>query len=231
MTQDIWTDRLSEYVDGELVGTERVVLEAHLDGCAECRANVELLRAVQMRARRLADRAPERDLWPAIAAMIGPESPVRPVSPDALPLAPRRRRYAFSIPQLAAAGIVLALLSGGAVRLLDRDAAGPAATGPVAGVVGDSMLVSPAATRADRTYDAAVADLQAVLNAGRSRLDAKTIAVLEANLALIDSAVTQAQRALAADPANTYLNSHLARTMRRKVDLLRQAATLVTAQS
>ena len=227
MTQDTWTDRLSEYVDGELETSERVVLEAHLDGCADCRANVELLRAVQARARRLTDRAPERDLWPAIAAMIGPETPVRPAATQVRPLVPRRR-YAFSVPQLAAAGIVLALLSGGAVRLLDRDAAPVAATAQPGA---DSLVVSAAATRADRTYDAAVADLQAVLDAGRSRLDAKTIAVLEANLALIDSAVSEAQRALTADPANAYLNSHLARTMRRKVDLLRQAATLVTAQS
>ena len=229
MTQDIWMDRLSEYVDGELDSGERVVLEAHLDGCVECQTTVELLRAVQARARRLPDRAPRQDLWPAIAAMIGPETPVRSTAPDIRPLTPRRR-YAFSVPQLAAAGIVLALLSGGAVRLLDRDAA-PAPSGPLARVTSDSTYISPAAMRADETYDAAVADLQAVLDAGRGRLDAKTVAVLEANLAVIDSAVSQAQRALAADPANTYLNSHLARTMRRKVDLLRQAATLVTAKS
>ena len=229
MTQDIWTERLSEYVDDELDTGERVVLEAHLDTCADCRTNVELLRGVKARARRLADRAPEQDLWPAIAAMIGPATPLRTPTPDVRPLVPRRR-YAFSIPQLAAAGIVLALVSGGTVRLLDRDSA-PAPAGSVARLVPDSMTVSPAANRADQAYDAAVADLQAVLDANRGRLDAKTVAVLEANLALIDSAVTQAQRALAADPANTYLNSHLARTMRRKVDLLRQAATLVTAQS
>jgi len=229
MTQDIWTARLSEYVDGELETGERVVLEAHLGSCADCRGNVELLRAVKARARRLADRGPDRDLWPAIAAMIGPETPVRASAPDVRPLVPRRR-YAFSIPQLAAAGIALALVSGGAVRLLDRDAA-PAPAGTVTRIASDTMTISPAANRADRTYDAAVADLRAVLDANRGRLDAKTVAVLEANLAVIDSAVTQAQRALAADPANTYLNSHLARTMRRKVELLRQAATLVTAQS
>ncbi len=35
------------------------------------------------------------------------------------------------------------------------------------------------------------------------------------------------QRALDADSANLYLNTHLAETMRRKLDLLRQAAALV----
>jgi hypothetical protein len=36
---------------------------------------------------------------------------------------------------------------------------------------------------------------------------------------------------VAADSANAYLNSHLAETMRRKLDLLRQAASLVSAAS
>ena len=53
--------------------------------------------------------------------------------------------------------------------------------------------------------------------------------VIQQNLAAIDQAIGQAQRALAADPANLYLNTHLAETMRRKLDLLRQAATLVHA--
>ena len=44
-------------------------------------------------------------------------------------------------------------------------------------------------------------------------------------------AIAQAERALAADSANAYLNSHLADTMRRKLELLRQAAALVSSVS
>ena len=58
-----------------------------------------------------------------------------------------------------------------------------------------------------------------------------TVRVLEQNLAVIDRAIVEAGRALAADPGNAYLNAHFARTMRRKLDLLRQAATLTAAQS
>ena len=43
---DQWTDRLSEYVDGELAAGERTALEAHLATCAECRATLEELRRV-----------------------------------------------------------------------------------------------------------------------------------------------------------------------------------------
>ena len=43
--------------------------------------------------------------------------------------------------------------------------------------------------------------------------------------------IAEARRAVTADSANVYLNTHLAETMRRKVDLLRQAAALVAATS
>ena len=66
-----------------------------------------------------------------------------------------------------------------------------------------------------------------VLAGGRGQLDTSTVRVIEQNLAAIDQAIAQAQRALQADPANLYLNTHLAETMRRKLDLLRHAATLV----
>ena len=76
-----------------------------------------------------------------------------------------------------------------------------------------------------------MAELQQVLAQNRSRLDTTTVRVIEQNLATIDRAIAQAQRAVAADSANIYLNSHLAETMRRKLELLRQVAALVSAVS
>ena len=82
-----------------------------------------------------------------------------------------------------------------------------------------------------QSYAAAVSDLERVLEQNRGRLDTSTVRVLERNLATIDSAIAQAQRALAADSANVYLNSHLAETRQRKLELLRQAAALVSSVS
>ena len=81
---------------------------------------------------------------------------------------------------------------------------------------------------ADAQYDAAVADLEKALNAGRGRLDASTIAIVEHNLQIIDQAINQAREALVGDPANSYLSSHLVETRRRKLDLLRRATALAT---
>jgi hypothetical protein len=93
------------------------------------------------------------------------------------------------------------------------------------------MPVASAGVRGAGSYDAAVADLERILQDGRGRLDSTTVRVLEQNLAVIDAAMAQARRAVAADSANLYLNSHLAETMRRKLVLLRQAASLVATAS
>ena len=51
------------------------------------------------------------------------------------------------------------------------------------------------------------------------------------NLARIDTAIADAERALAADPANVYVSRHLADAEKRKLALLRTAARLVQSQS
>jgi anti-sigma factor RsiW len=224
---DQWTDRLSEYLDGELVEGERIALEAHLQTCGECSAILNDLRRVVRRARTLEERPPSRDLWPAIAGRIG----ARPkAAEEIVDLASRHRgarRWSFSLPQLAAAGIALMAVSGGAVWLLRSPAAPPLAA-PMVTVPSGTPVTNAAMNRnASQSYAAAVADLERVLADGRGQLDSTTVRVIEQNLAAIDRAIAQAQRALDADPANLYLNTHLAETMRRKLDLLRQAAALV----
>ena len=213
---DQWTERLSEYLDDELAEADRAALEEHVLGCADCRRTLAGLHRVVARARSLEDRPPSEDLWSGIADRIG--------------AGPRRRRLTVSVPQLLAAGIALAVASGGTAWLLHPDAAG------LASIQTDSAPPSglPAVavgTTGVRGYDSAVDDLERVLAEGRGRLDTTTVRVLEQNLALIDRAIAQARRAVAADSANVYLNTHLAETMRRKIDLLRQAAALVSAVS
>jgi anti-sigma factor RsiW len=234
---DLWTDRLSEYLDGELAADERAELESHLRHCVACGAVLADLKRIVARAQGLEDRGPERDLWPAIAARIGAGT--------------RRevRRWSFSLPQLAAAGITLMALSGGAAWLLHPAATPlPLASQPVPAVStprqagqpldhlrqGDSQAVLAVLGRPRAVaggYDGAVADLERVLEAGRGRLDTTTVRVIERNLATIDRALAQAQRAVTADSANLYLNSHLAETKRQKLELLRQAAALVSSVS
>ena len=228
MVNDRWTDRLSEYLDGELPEGDRVALEAHLQTCSDCSAVLSQLRRVVRRARSLTAHAPPRDLWPEIASRIGAASAKTRNVADLASRRPVSRRWAFSLPQLAAAGIALMTVSGGAVWLLSssgRSAAAPAIVA-VPSKTGTAITVA-ARPNASQSYAAAVADLERVLAQGRGKLDTATVKVIELNLAAIDRAIAEAQRALEADSANMYLNTHLAETMRRKLDLLRQAAALV----
>jgi len=228
MITDPWTDRLSEYLDGELTEAERTALERHLAACPACSTTLADLSRVVMRARALPAPQPHRELWEGIAERIAPG---RVAAPEPPPQAARpRRRWAFSWPQLAAAAMAIAVGSGGlAWWAAGGTLASPAVTAPPAAAPG---IATPAALGvATPRYDAAVADLERVLAAGRGTLDTSTVRVLEQNLAVIDRAIADAERALAADPGNAYLNAHLARTMRRKLNLLRQAATLAAAQS
>jgi anti-sigma factor RsiW len=230
---DQWTDRLSEYLDGELPPDDRVALEAHLRHCTACGAVLADLKRIVTRARGLEDRLPDRDLWPGIAARIGVGSgEVRAID---LRAERARRRWSFSLPQLVAAGLALMALSGGTVWLLHPPggpavaAREPALTTPVVSVA--NSAASLRARAAGQSYAAAVRDLERVLEQNRGRLDTTTVRVIERNLATIDSAIAQAQRALAADSASVYLNSHLAETRQRKLELLRQAAALVSSVS
>src|SRR2546428_389250 len=69
---DRWTDRLSEYLDGELDAREARDLEAHLAACAACAGTLAALREVAARAAAVGPREPARDLWPGIAARLEP---------------------------------------------------------------------------------------------------------------------------------------------------------------
>jgi Putative zinc-finger len=212
---DEWNDRLSEYIDGELEPSERGALEAHLSGCAECRADVAALRAVVASAGSLTDTPPTSNLWPGIAARIGS----RPAGRTTL----ATRRFAFTLPQLVAASLALIVASGGMVWLARMG--GPTTDFPP--VLGEVRL----ANFGDAAFDEAVADLQQTLDAGRGRLDPETIRVLETNLEAIDRAIAQCREALQADPSSVYLNTYLAETRRRKLELLRRATALVDSRS
>jgi anti-sigma factor ChrR (cupin superfamily) len=219
---DSWTERLSDYLDGELSPGEGAAVAAHLAECAACRATLEDLRQVAAQAGRLGDQPPARDLWPAVRAEILAE---REVSLPAV-------RQRLNVPTLLAAGVALAVIVGSLARLLQLSSQVQPA--PVAYVTPQAPPLVPAPVgmaKAQADYDAAVADLEQVLREGRHRLKPATVRVLEEKLALIDKAIKDARVALAQDSASAYLNNHLMETQLRKLELLRRAASLASTAS
>lgn len=243
-------EQLSEYVDDALSPRERARIEAHLSECPACERLVDDLRAVVTAAQSVEDMPPASDLWPAIAGRLER----RGVGPRVVPIDARRnqRRFSFSVPQLAAASIAIALLSAGAVWMAIRDggsALGPTASAPrseepITGAVEEPISGAgtetapavpvadgrdPGAPVANDEYETAVAELERLLD--EANIDPELRQAIDENLAVIDDAIRQTRRALEEDPDDVYLNTHLASTMQRKIDVLQDAARLARAST
>jgi anti-sigma factor RsiW len=273
---DIWTDRLSDYLDGEMERTERDALEAHLETCAECPAVLAELTKVRARARDRSELPVPEEIWPRLERAIASGGTATPVT--RITRLPARVRSSFSLPEVLAACLVVAIVSGGTVFAVLRHAPARVATQPVRvaqrpersggaeernGAVETTLPgperstpttvverpagrtaveALPAASRSDEAppsmslatetpHEEAISELRRALASNRDKLNPTTIRTLEANLAIIDLAIDQARRALAADSANTYVREHLAETMRRRVELLQRATTLASTSS
>ncbi len=218
-----WTDRLSEYLDGELSPGEDAACAAHLEACEGCREVLRDLQLVVLTARADRDREP-RDGWAGVRAQLAGARTGH---------APPRREIAFSLPQLALAASLLIAVTAAVSHLATGRVAEPApAAEPAIQAMAEPLMppspdVTPA-NFADAQFDQAVDDLERILREQRQTLDPRTVIVIERNLTIIDEAIRQARAALDADPANTYLNSHLAEARRRKLDLLRRATSLTS---
>lgn len=171
------------------------------------------------------DDMPSRDLWPGVAARIREHQPPVVATP----------RFTFTMAQLALAASLLMAVASGLTWMVARPPAvnTVAGNGPVIQAYGlpddqTSGQIVPA-NFADAQFNAAVTDLEQILHDERDRLDPRTVLVIERNLKAIDDAIQEARMALNNDPANPYLNSHLADARRRKLDLLRHATTIASA--
>jgi predicted anti-sigma-YlaC factor YlaD len=229
-TMDPWESRLSEHLDGTLSPEERSLLDAHLVTCGECRATRAELERVVAQARALPGLAPAADLWPGI------EARVAALAQDAAPEirsrrpAAARRGITLSWPQLVAAGLLLVALSGGGAWLAMRAPRFAGKAQPAGFETAGGTNYAAAHQDADPAYAAEVADLEKALSDRRNQLDPATVKTIEANLKIIDLATTQARQALAADPANPYLKEYLSKSMRRKVELLKQATEFASTR-
>lgn len=228
MTDTNWMDRLSEYLDGTLTPEERSACDAWLASSAEGRALLADLRSVVAKAKTLPDAPVPESVWAGVSAAIRtPEAAVIPIE-NARRLADSpSRRWQFTPLQLAAAAAILLAIGLGIGSKIGSGVKTPIAADPAA-TPGLVNVVSRT-PGADAKYDKAIQELQLTLDQNRASLDTATVRVLESSLAKIDLALVEAQRALAQDPNSEYLNDHLSRIKRKKLDLLRQGAALVQA--
>lgn len=231
-------------------GTLPPEVRAHVARCGQCAAEVAALAELRRRARELPTGVkPGRDLWQGIARRIGAvpsgqegqlARPADRAAQSAAPgtVLPLRRpragaaRWREMWGWMAAAAVVLVMITSGATAYLTR---GPvAAAAPIASSAGGGMADRPVGLAAFAAsapeYRSTVEALEAELAARRERLSPETIRIVEQNLAIIDGAIDEARRALAADPTSAELPLLLSGVYRQKVELLREVVAL-TARS
>jgi anti-sigma factor RsiW len=206
---------LDDYVDGALDEAAFQELEAHLAGCAACRAQERQLRALLAEAAALPRQiAPPRDLWPGVAAQLGRKAQVLAWS-----------RSLWQRPALlAAAAAVVVAVAGVALRQRESPATRGAAAD--AFVLPAAAGLPPDLAFAEAAYAQAASDLRSALEARRDELAPDTLRIVDQNLQAIDSALDEIRAALAKDPANADLARLLRGAHKRKLEVLQRIAHL-----
>ena len=180
------------------------------------------------------EELPSRDLWPGVSDRLrssGASDRLRSSGASAS----QAPTFTFTLSQLAVAASLLMAVASGLTWLATNPAVltGGGQGQPVIQAYGapeeETQGTIVQANFADAQFNAAVSDLERILREERDRLDPRTVLILERNLKAIDDAINEARMALDQDPANPFLNSHLADARRRKIDLLRHATSIASA--
>ena len=208
---------IGDYVDGTLDERGRTELEAHLVTCGRCRAVVTDLEVIRRTALGLEPALPSPQVWTKLSAAFEAE--------HRLPF----RRWGFTWQTLAAsltASVLFASLTWIGNGLVPANAP--------AGRLASSTLVQPEPTTvnaqfdlAEAQYTTAIAGLESITKSEQTALDMETADVLQANLTVIDGAITESRAALQTEPDNPAARESLFDALRSKLELLQDVVALI----
>jgi hypothetical protein len=237
MSDHISLERTHDLIDGLLSSEAAERARHHMAVCAGCRERHAMLAELAADMRALPrDATPPLAVWEAISRRIEGTAPgTESESADVLVLpgvsdrhAKGQRRIAFTIPQLAAASLVMAVMSASLVWMaVSRPTQAPQALPTAAPTaVGAARFVSEEAS-----YDTALDELVTIVEAARPFLAPETLIALDESIAEIDAAIAEIATALENDPSSDLLHAMLVNQQRSKLRVLSQVATLTEARS
>jgi anti-sigma factor RsiW len=207
-------EELGDFVDGRLSPAKRRELETHLALCSRCARDRERLEALLDQTHALAaEIEPPAELWSTVHQRIASRPSLG-------------ARHAWL---LAAAALLLVAVSSAVTALLVRRPQNVAVRHESSPGTPAALRLPVAARAVDADYQAVIRELDESLAQRRAQLAPETIAKVEASLRVVDQAIGEARRALAADPANRDLVDLLAASYERKLELLRRASELLPA--
>ena len=221
---DAFDALLPDYLERSLDAAAMAAARMHLATCERCASLVRDLDDIRARAAELPLLTPSRDLWPDIAARL---------STGVVSLDERRermvRRRHWLVNGAAAAALIIATAIGTIMVMRSMQPEihlvknNPNNTQPPV-----PIPVIPVAEKlpATVTYEREIDGLRTIVRDRRAQLDPKTIAVIEKNLSVIDSAIAESRAALRKDSSNAFLADQLDHALDTKLTLLRTVALL-----
>ena len=242
MTCNEFDPLLSELADSGLTGEARARVEAHVEACAACRAQLADIRRIRQTARSLPKVAPPEGLWNKVRARVDAET--GQAKAKVVSIQPRRGWFGgHKWAVLAAAAVLLVSLSTGVVLMMRANGAAPAgqaatttaaqqkgAPTTASAHAGDASLVQSVEMelqQADQHYEKALAGLEQVAREGQGSLDTRTAAVLQKNLGILDQAISESRAALKQQPTSEMARTSLFEALQRKVQLLQDTVALI----
>jgi anti-sigma factor RsiW len=223
MTSHEYDAEIGEYVDGTLPRERVTAVDAHLAGCARCRAMVLDFRTIRSAAASLEPQAPPPHVWTRLAASIEGHDP-------------QSRWPAWLAPGLSwrpaiAAAALVALLAGG-TWFAWRDAATPRGPAPVVQVTDPRDAPGPSTAQAtlqmtSQVLTEQIDQLEGIVTADVAVLPDETKAVFQATGGVYDSAIGESRAALQTEPSNELAQESLFEALRSKLSLLQDMIALI----
>jgi|SRR5579862_8445713 len=220
---DAFDALLPDYLERSLDAATLAAARLHLATCERCSALVRDLDDIRARAAELPLLTPSRDLWLDIADRLSP--PVVSLDERRAMMTIRRRHWLIN--GAAAAALVIATATATIIGTRMYTHVTPGVTTRDS-AVSDSSIVKPVSQKvpATVTYEREIDGLRTIVRDRRSQLDPKTVAVIERNLSVIDSAIVESRNALAKDTNSAFLVDQLDHALDTKLTLLRTVALL-----
>ena len=215
MTEDRYRGQLDDYVDGSMSGSEQQSIEAHLETCQSCRVLAEDLLEIKVAAGSLERLTPPGDAWKRIADSIRAQSGTPQTSSWTNGLANNLSSHRWA---LAATAIIL-IGTLAIMNQLDFFSSEPPE--------GSAEWVAVELRAAEEHYENAIQGLEKIVETDQSSLDPELMAVLTANLTVIEDAIGESRTAARQQPESMVAGDSLLTALRRKLSLLQNTVLLI----
>jgi len=209
---------LGDYVDGTLDERARIEIEAHLASCERCRGVVADFGVIRQAALSLEPQLPPAHVWTKLSTAFEAEQ------------GSSFHSWSFSWQQSLAAALVTITLVASLAWI--GKGLSPVTRSSTQLASATSSATEPASVGAEfdlaeMQYTNAIAGLESITKSQQAALDMETADVLQANLTVIDGAITESRAALQTEPNNQAAQESLFDALRSKLELLQDVVALI----